>query len=219
MATTPSSQTHTAQTTIDLHRGLPEGLEMFDVIEDPRTGNATRHPFGSILFIALCALLCGMNTCEDFARFAKAREDWLKKWISLPNGIPCPNTFLRVFAAINPVSFSACLVEFVTHISLDLKGKLVAIDGKTIRGSRNADESTVQILSAWACHNDITLSQLAVDQKSNEITAVPKLLRQLNLKGAIVSPRIKKEFDDEKGRFNTASLSIKSVGRSQIVVR
>ncbi|NJM37013.1 MAG: transposase family protein [Akkermansiaceae bacterium] len=123
MATTPSSQTHTAQTTIDLHRGLHEGLEMFDVIEDPRIGNATRHPFGSILFIALCALLCGMNTCEDFVRFAKAREDWLKKWISLPNGILRSNTFLRVFAAINPVSFSECLVEFVTHISPDLTGK------------------------------------------------------------------------------------------------
>ncbi len=68
------------QTTIDLRGGLPEGLEMFDVIEDPRSGYATRHPFGSILFIALCAMLCGMDTCEDFVRFAKAREAWLRKW-------------------------------------------------------------------------------------------------------------------------------------------
>ena len=175
------------ETAVDFRRGLPEGLEMFDVIEDPRSGNATRHPFGSILFIALCALLCGMNTCEDFVRFAKAREEWLRKWIPLPNGIPCANTFLRVFAAIDPVAFTECLAAFVTRICPELAGRLVAIDGKTLRGSRKADESTVQILSAWACHNGITLSQRAVDHKSNEITAVPKLLRHLNLKGAIVS--------------------------------
>lgn len=175
------------KSTVDFRRGLPEGLEMFDVIEDPRSGNATRHPFGSILFIALCALLCGMNTCEDFVRFAKAREEWLRKWIDLPNGIPCANTFLRVFAAIDPVSFTECLAAFVSRICPDLAGKLVAIDGKALRGSRKADESTVQILSAWACHNGLTLSQRAVDAKSNEITGVPKLLRHLNLKGAIVS--------------------------------
>jgi hypothetical protein len=176
-----------SKSAIDFRRGLPEGLEMFDVIEDPRTGNATRHPFGSILFISLCALLCGMNTCEDFVRFAKAREEWLKKWIDLPNGIPCANTFLRVFAAIDPVAFTECLAAFVGRLCPELAGRLVAIDGKTLRGSRKADESTVQIVSAWACHNGITLSQQAVDQKSNEITAVPKLLRLLNLKGAIVS--------------------------------
>jgi len=160
---------------------------MFEVIEDPRSGNATRHPFGSILFIALCALLCGMDTCEDFVRFAKAREDWLRKWIALPGGIPCGNTFLRVFAAIDPGRFTECLAAFVTAVCPDLAGKLVAIDGKTLRGSRKADESTVQIVSAWACHNGITLARRAVDAKSNEITAVPKLLRQLNLKGAVVS--------------------------------
>lgn len=176
-----------SKSAIDFRHGLPEGLEMFDLIEDPRIGNATRHPFGSILFISLCALLCGMNTCEDFVRFAKAREEWLKKWIALPNGIPCANTFLRVFAAIDPVAFTECLAAFVGRLCPELAGRLVAIDGKTLRGSRKADESTVQIVSAWACHNGITLSQQAVDQKSNEITAVPKLLRLLNLKGAIVS--------------------------------
>lgn len=175
------------KTAIDFRRGLPEGLEMFDVIENPRSGNATRHPFGSILFIALCALLCGMNTCEDFVRFAKAREEWLEKWIPLPEGITCANTFLRVFAAIDPVAFTECLAAFVARICPDLAGRLVAIDGKALLGSRKPDESTVQIVSAWACHNGITLSQRAVDHKSNEITAVPKLLRHLNLKGAIVS--------------------------------
>jgi len=160
---------------------------MFEVIEDPRTGNATRHPFGSILFIALCAVLCGMDTCEDFVRFAKARRVWLEKWIALPGGIPCGNTFLRVFAAIDPQRFTECMAAFVSSVCPELAGQLVAIDGKTLRGSRKADESTVQIVSAWACHNGLTLTQRAVDSKSNEITAVPKLLRHLNLKGAVVS--------------------------------
>lgn len=160
---------------------------MFEVIEDPRGGNATRHPFGSILFIALCAVLCGMDTCEDFVRFAKARREWLEKWIALPKGIPCGNTFLRVFAAIDPQRFTQCIAEFVAGICPDLSGQLVALDGKTLRGSRKADESTVQIVSAWACHNGLTLAQRAVDSKSNEITAVPKLLRHLNLTGAVVS--------------------------------
>lgn len=160
---------------------------MFDVIEDPRGGNATRHPFGSILFIALCSILCGMDTCEDFVRFAKARKDWLEKWIDLPKGIPCANTFLRVFAAIDPLRFAECIAQYIVRICPELADELVAIDGKTLRGSRKADESTVQIVSAWACHNGLTLAQRAVDSKSNEITAVPKLLRQLNLKGAVVS--------------------------------
>ncbi len=127
-----------------------------------------------------------MNTCEDFVRFAKAREQWLRKWIDLPNCIVCANTFLRVFAAIDPVSFTGCLAAFVSRTCPDLAGKLVAIDGKALRGSRKADESTVRILSVRACHNSLTLSQRAVHAMSNEITGVPKLLRHLNLKGAIV---------------------------------
>ena len=97
-----SNQPSDEKPEIDLRGGLPEGLEMFEVIEDPRCGNATRHLFGSILFIALCAVLCGMDTCEDFVRFAKARREWLEEWIALPKGIPCGNTFLRIFAAIDP---------------------------------------------------------------------------------------------------------------------
>jgi hypothetical protein len=93
-----SANEHPEKALIDFCRGLPEGLEMFDVIEDPRSGNATRHPFGSILFIALCAILCGMDTCEDFVRFAKAREEWLREWINFSNSTPCGNTFLPVLS-------------------------------------------------------------------------------------------------------------------------
>jgi len=150
---------HSQNDKLDLKRGFPEGLEMFDV----------------------------MDTCEDFVRYAKGRKEWLEKWIDLPEGIPCANSFLRIFAAIDPAVFGECLLNFVTTLSPDLKGRLVNIDGKTLRGSRKADESTVQIVSAWAQHNGLTLAQQAVDKKSNEITAVPKLLRLLNLKGGIVT--------------------------------
>ena len=88
------------QPTIDFPRGLPEGLERFGVIEGPRSSNATPHPFGFLHFMALGAMLCGMDTCEDFVGFAKAREPWLRKWMILPNGIPYGNTILRVFAAM-----------------------------------------------------------------------------------------------------------------------
>jgi len=181
------SSKHSQNDKLDLRRGFPEGLEMFDILEDPRKGNATLHPFGSIIFIALSAIICGMDTCEDFVRYAKARKEWLEKWVLLPHDIPCAKSFLRIFAAIDPAVFGQCLVSFVTTLSPDLKDRLVNIDGKTLRGSRKADESTVQIVSAWAQHNGLTLAQQAVDKKSNEITAVPKLLRLLNLKGAIVT--------------------------------
>ena len=106
---------------LDFRRGFPEGLEMFDLLEDPRTGNATRHPFGSLIFISLSAIICGMDTCEDFVRYAKARKAWLKKWVALPNGISCANTFLRLFAAIDPAVFGECLIAYVTQLAPDLK--------------------------------------------------------------------------------------------------
>jgi len=125
------SSKHSQNDKLDLKRGFPEGLEMFDVLEDPRKSNATLHPFGSIIFISLSAILCGMDTCEDFVRYAKGRKEWLEKWIDLPEGIPCANSFLRIFAAIDPAVFGECLLNFVTTLSPDLKGRLVNIDGKT----------------------------------------------------------------------------------------
>ncbi len=157
------------------------------MIEDPRNGKATRHVFGEMIFISLAAILCGMDTCEDFVRFAKSREQWLRKWVELPNGVPCANTFLRLFAAIDPSQFSECIQVFVARINPELGSQLVALDGKTLRGSRKADEKTVQMVSAWAVDSGLTLAQQAVDDKSNEITAVPKLLRQLDLQGCVVS--------------------------------
>ena len=118
------SSKHPQNDKLDLRRGFPEGLEMFDILEDPRRGNATLHPFGSLIFIALSAIICGMDTCEDFVRFAKARKKWLKKWVALPEGIPCANTFLRLFAVIDPAVFGECLGAYVTTLAPDLKARL-----------------------------------------------------------------------------------------------
>ncbi|MCP5543651.1 MAG: ISAs1 family transposase [Akkermansiaceae bacterium] len=174
---------------------------MFAVIEDPRSGNATRHPFGSILFIALSAVLCGMDTCEDFVRFAKARREWLEKWIDLPDGIPCAQHLPGVFAAIDPRCFVQCIAEFVAAVCPVSPDNCVALDAcRSFRAAAWADENTVQIVSAWACQDGLTLAQRGVDGKSNEITAVPKLLRHLNVMGCGGSPRRDGRAEEDRDR-------------------
>lgn len=132
-------------------------------------------------------MLCGMDTCADFARFAESRKSWLQQWLKLPGGAPCANTFLRLFAAIDPEHFYHCLRDLVLKQLPHLEGKLINIDGKTLRGSRKDDGTMIQMVSAWIAQEGLTIAQQAVDKKSNEITAVPLLLRQLDLKGAVVS--------------------------------
>lgn len=171
----------------DYSKGFPNSIQVFDSLPDPRNGPSTKHYFGEILFISLAAMLAGMDTCADFVRFAQGREQWLRRWLKLPNGIPCANTFLRLFAAIDSEAFYTCLREFVLLQAPQLADKLIALDGKALRGSRKNGSATVQMVSAWIAQEGLTLSQQAVDSKSNEITAVPKILRQLDIKGAIIS--------------------------------
>lgn len=183
----PNDLSHSKPERPDYSKGFPEGLEIFETLTDPRNGPATRHYFGELLFIAIAAMLCGMDTCADFARFAKSRKSWLQQWLKLPGGAPCANTFLRLFAAIDPTSFYHCLRVFVLKQLPHLEGKLINIDGKSLRGSRKDNAVMVQMVSAWIAQEGLTIAQQAVDKKSNEITAVPLILRQLDLKGAIVS--------------------------------
>lgn len=171
----------------DYSKGFPNSIQVFDSLPDPRNGPSTKHYFGEIIFISLAAMLAGMDTCADFVRFAKAREHWLRRWLELPNGIPCANTLLRIFAAIDAEAFYSCLREFVLLQSPQLADKLIALDGKALRGSRKNGSVTVQMVSAWIAQEGLTLAQHAVDSKSNEITVVPKILRQLDIKGAIIS--------------------------------
>ncbi|PIE53716.1 MAG: ISAs1 family transposase [Dethiosulfovibrio peptidovorans] len=169
--------------------GFPDGFEEFEILEDPRSGKYPRHYFGEIIFIALAAMICGSEGFDDFERFAKTREKWLRKHLRLPGGVPSNDTFRRIFTRIDPDRFCECFAAFVLGISGRLKEQLIAIDGKTLRHSfENADPTTsLHLISAWACENQLTLGQLAVDGKSNEITAVPELIRQLDLEGHTVS--------------------------------
>ena len=171
----------------DYSGGFPEGFDIFTSIRDPRNGGNTRHHFGEILFIALAAVLCGVRTYELMEEFAELRKDWLCKWLKLPHGIPCYNTFSRVFQAIEPTAFAACIAEHLGRLGFEMQGGQIAIDGKALRGSRSGETTHLHAVSAWACEAGITLAQTFVGEKTNEITAIPKLLEMLNLKGAIVT--------------------------------
>jgi predicted transposase YbfD/YdcC len=172
---------------IDYSSGFPQGFEVFASIQDPRNGGNTRHHFGEILFIAFAAVLCGVRTYELMEGFAELREEWLRKWLKLPNGIPCYNTFSRVFQAIEPGAFAACIAEHLGRLGFEMQGGQIAIDGKALRGSRSGETTHLHAVSAWACEAGITLAQAFVGEKSNEITAIPELLEMLNLKGAVVT--------------------------------
>jgi predicted transposase YbfD/YdcC len=168
--------------------GFPDCLDSFRTLPDPRQSPATRHYFGEILFIALAATISGMDGFEDIAVFSRERKDWLREHLELPNGLPSADTYARVFAAIDPQAFMDCFTAMVASRCPALEGELIAIDGKTLRRSGSkGGKKALHVISAWAGSRGITLGQLAVGEKSNEITAVPKLLRQLDVKGCVVS--------------------------------
>lgn len=163
--------------------------EHFAVLEDPRVERTKLHPLVSILTIALCAVICGAESWDDIALFGEAKETWLKSFLDLPHGIPSHDTFNRVFAALNPQQFQECFVAWMKAVAEVLPAQVIAIDGKTVRGShdRSWGKSAIHIVSAWASANRLVLAQVKVDDKSNEITAIPELLRALTLKGCLVT--------------------------------
>ena len=157
-------------------------------LEDPRTGNAALHEFHELLMIALCTVLCGGQNATDMAEFAKAKEPFLRGFLSLKNGLPSHDTFSRLFRLLDPAKFGAAFQRFMTAFSQQCQG-VVAIDGKVLRRShdRAKGQSALHMVSAWGCEQRMVLGQIATDAKSNEITAVPKLLAMLSLKGTIVT--------------------------------
>jgi predicted transposase YbfD/YdcC len=172
---------------IDYSGGFPANFDAFASITDPREGGHTLHHFGEILFIAFAALLCGVRSYELMEEFAELREDWLRKWLKLPHGIPSYNTFSRVFQAIDPTVFASCIAIHLGKLGFTMQGRQIAIDGKALRGSRSGETTHLHTVSAWACESGITLAQAFVGEKNNEITAIPELLGMLNLKGAVVT--------------------------------
>lgn len=164
-------------------------FDFFDDVPEPRVERSRRHALMDILVIALLTMICVGEGWEDMEEFGLAKEDWLKTFLGLPNGIPSADTFRRVLGALDPVAFNACFVAWVQELSQGTRGKLVAIDGKTVRHSfdRATGKKALHIVNAWVADNRLTLGQLATEEKSNEITAIPKLLDLLDVRGATVT--------------------------------
>ncbi len=172
---------------LDYSGGLPTGFEKFIVIEDPRTGGNKRHCFGEIIFIAVSSLVCGVKSFSGMIEFAHLHKDWLKKWIDLPNGIPVVQTLINLFSLMDSKIFGQCVVEHIKLLYPDLASQLIAVDGKTIRGSAASGSQQEHCLSAWAADAGVTLALEFIQEKSNEIPAIPKLLDQLEIKGHVIS--------------------------------
>lgn len=161
----------------------------FATLPDPRVERAKRHDLLDILTIALCAVLCGADTWVDVEAFGTAKLTWLRTFLALPNGIPSHDTFGRVFAALDPAAFETAFLGWVRAVTTVTAGAIVAIDGKTLRRSHDRAHGAgpLHLVSAWAGANGVVLGQRAVDEKSNEITAIPALLEVLALSGGIVT--------------------------------
>jgi|tagenome__1003787_1003787.scaffolds.fasta_scaffold20624524_1 predicted transposase YbfD/YdcC len=162
-------------------------IEHFKTLTDPRVDRRKDHDLIDILIIAICTLLCGGETFNDMEDFGYAKQDWFKTFLKLSNGIPSHDTFNRVFAALDPKEFLDCFLRWTQSLREAVAQEIVALDGKALRRALNKDQSVKYLVSAWAESNGLVLGQLKVADKSNEITAVPELLRVLELSGCIVT--------------------------------
>ena len=161
----------------------------FSSLADPRTGNAKQHKLLDILVIAICAVICGADGWNEIELFGKKKKKWLKTFLELPKGIPSHDTFGRVFAKLKPEAFQACFIEWVRAIETLTAGQVIAVDGKQLRGSDDglSEKAAIYMVSAWATENQLVLGQSKVAEKSNEITAIPALLKVLEITGCIVT--------------------------------
>ena len=170
-----------------------EAVELFDQhftkIQDPRDKRGLRHQLKEILIISILSIICGADGFIEMEEFGKSKIKFLKTFLKLPNGIPSHDTFGRVFCLIDPEEFRKCFIEWVKDICGDLTGDIINIDGKALRHSYDtaAGKSMIYMVSAWANSNNLVLGQIKVEEKSNEITAIPKLLKLLELAGSLVT--------------------------------
>jgi predicted transposase YbfD/YdcC len=161
----------------------------FSGLPDPRKRRGRRHRFDEMVVIAILAVICATDTWEDVAHFARAKRKWLKTFLTLPHGVPSSDTFGRVFAAVRPEAFERCFSQWIQALVKTKPGELIAIDGKTLRRSfdRASNKAAIHMISAWSSANGVVFAQMATEAKSNEITAIPRLLELLDLSGAVVS--------------------------------
>jgi predicted transposase YbfD/YdcC len=172
-----------------MEANAPGGLlRWFGELRDPRPGHNVMHLLSDMLAIAILAVVCGADGWVEVATFGRCKEEWLRTFLRLPHGIPSHDTFGRVFANILPELFERCFLQWTAHLA-QFKSKLIAVDGKTLRRSFDtaSGKEAIHMISAWCQANRLVLGQLATEAKSNEITAIPKLLKLLDLKGAVVS--------------------------------
>lgn len=162
-------------------------VHLFKTLSDPRVVGRCEHDLGDVLVIALCCLLCGGDTFNDMEEFGQTRQAWFKTFLALRHGIPRHDTFNRVFAALKPEAFLDCFRRWTQSVRQTIAGEIVAVDGKALRRAGAKGQSPRYIVNAWASANRLVLGQLKVADKSNEITAVPHLLRALELAGCIVT--------------------------------
>jgi predicted transposase YbfD/YdcC len=169
-------------------------LRFFDDLPDPRSSVNRLHRLGDVIVIAICAVIATADGPTAIASWAKLNETWLRKHLKLPNGIPGKDTFRRVLSLLHPAAFQQCFQEWLKSLNVsadDESGdaKHIAIDGKTLRRSHDKKNGLgpLHIVSAWASDRGITLGQVATDEKSNEITAIPRLLNMIDLEGAVVT--------------------------------
>lgn len=160
----------------------------FGTVQDPRHHNK-RHKLIDIIIIAICGVVAGSDTYEQIENFGIKRQQWLSKFLELPHGIPSHDTFARIFERMNPQEFQDSFKKWIASVAKLTQGQVVAIDGKTLRRShdRSNNKKAIHMISAWASTNQIILGQLKTDEKSNEITAIPYLLRLLDLSGCIIT--------------------------------
>lgn len=167
----------------------PSLIEHLSIIQDFRDGPAQKHLLVEVLTMSVCAMLAGADSFVDMERFGYAKEAWFRGFLKLEHGIPSHDTFLRVFAALNPKEFAECFMRWTQSVRRKVEREVVAIDGKTVRRSfdRHKGQEAIHMVNAWATENGLALGQVKTDAKSNEITAIPELLRALELEGCIVT--------------------------------
>jgi len=161
----------------------------FQDLPDPRVERTRKHPLINVVFMAVCGILSGADSIAGIHEFALDRRPWFARYLDLTNGVPSEDTFGRVLARLDPGAFEKCLLSWVQAVQEATENRMVAIDGKTLRGSadRERGRAAIHMVSAWATANKLSLGQVVVDEKSNEITAIPELLQLLELSGALVT--------------------------------
>ncbi len=197
-------------TTVTVTVPLRSIVKHFELLPDPRHTRNRRHSLVDVITVAVCGVIVGCSGPSAIERWAKAKKEWLKELLALPNGIPSRDCIRRVLCALKPEAFQTCFQSWMASLLSEDDDKTVAIDGKTMRRShdRTAGLGPLHMVSAWASEHGLSLGQVATEAKSNEITAIPALIDRIDVKGAIVTidamgcqKEIAKKIIDAKGDY------------------